>query len=209
MNDERYVFVSDVKEKKSTARSARNKRTHCGKGGSIKFPSDYLSKKELNALNSEVKAYRLNDPMKWDEFKSMPDDLRADYIKLLREKFGVPNVYVAEMLGVHVLTLQREINRLSLNTGKGSRGKLDEERWRMFIGGAKETEEPVAESEAAPEQEAIPVCEEKQKTIPRSGSVSFVGAADEALATMSALLGNANVKITVYWDVNAGDGLNG
>ena len=47
MTDERYTFVSDVRDKKRTARGAFNKRTHCGKGGAVKFPSDFMSKKEI------------------------------------------------------------------------------------------------------------------------------------------------------------------
>ena len=90
MKDETYLFVSDMKDKKVTARSARNKRTHCGKGGRVRFPSDNLSKKELQKMNGECKAYRLNDPMGWKEFKAMPDDLKITYIKLLRKEFNVP-----------------------------------------------------------------------------------------------------------------------
>lgn len=43
MKDETYVFISDVKEKGSVARSARNARSHCGKGGRVRLPSDNLS----------------------------------------------------------------------------------------------------------------------------------------------------------------------
>ena len=82
MKDETYAFISDVKDKKITARSARHTRTHCGKGGRVRFPSDNLSKKELQKMNGECKSFRLNDPMVWKEFKSMPDDLKITYIKL-------------------------------------------------------------------------------------------------------------------------------
>ena len=63
MKDETYAFISDVKEKGFTARSARHTRTHCGKGGRVRLPSDNLSKKELEKLNGECKSFRLNDPM--------------------------------------------------------------------------------------------------------------------------------------------------
>ena len=61
--DEQYVMISDSIEKKKIARSSHNRKTHCGKSGRVKFPSDYLSKKELKAMNSDVKSYNLNRPM--------------------------------------------------------------------------------------------------------------------------------------------------
>lgn len=45
MNDIEYEFTKDVIEKKITARSARSTRTHNGKRGAVKFPSDYKTKK--------------------------------------------------------------------------------------------------------------------------------------------------------------------
>ena len=54
MNDEKYVFINDCAEKKRTARGIHNKRTHAGKGGKVIFPSDYLTRKEREAMNGEV-----------------------------------------------------------------------------------------------------------------------------------------------------------
>ena len=45
--DEQYEMIRDSREKKSIAASAFKQKTHCGKGGRVKFPSDYMSKKEL------------------------------------------------------------------------------------------------------------------------------------------------------------------
>ena len=80
MDDEKFVFYEDVREKKTISRGSRYKRTHAGKGGRVKLPSDYLSNKELKAMNGEVKSYHLNSPMLWSEFKSMPDDIQVLYI---------------------------------------------------------------------------------------------------------------------------------
>ena len=54
MTDEKYTFVTDVAEKKRIARGSFNKRTHNGKGGKVRFPSDYLSNKERNKMNGEI-----------------------------------------------------------------------------------------------------------------------------------------------------------
>lgn len=89
--DEQYVMISDSIEKKKIARSSHNRKTHCGKGGRVKFPSDYLSKKELKAMNGDVKSYNLNRPMTWEEFRSMPKDLQIMYIKnfAMNSKFQI------------------------------------------------------------------------------------------------------------------------
>ena len=108
MTDEKFVFISESKEKKNIAHSARNRRTHTGKGGKVRFPSDYLSKKELQSMNSEVTAYKLNSMMTWNEFKAMPDDIKVAYIKLIREKFNTTDKVLAEAFGVHRITLHVE-----------------------------------------------------------------------------------------------------
>ena len=128
MSEEQYAFVEDCKEKKITARSARHTRTHCGKGGSVKFPSDYMNRKELKAMNGECKSYRMNKPMQWNEFKKMPDDLQKEYIKTLRERFDVPVSILAEHMGIGSGTLNRYMRTLGLGIGAG-RGKISQ-KWR-------------------------------------------------------------------------------
>ena len=77
MSDEKYELMQDTRDKAITARSARSTRTHCGKGGAVKFPSDNLTKKEREAMNGKCETYRMNDPMTWEQFKAMPDDLKV------------------------------------------------------------------------------------------------------------------------------------
>lgn len=120
MSDEEYTYVQDCREKKSVSASAFKARTHCGKGGRVKFPSDYLSKKELKAMNGECKSYRMNSPMSWEEFKSMPDDLKICYIKGLREKFNVPNAVLATMFEISAPVVNKYFKCLGLAEGKGS-----------------------------------------------------------------------------------------
>lgn len=120
MSDEKYTYIQDCKEKKSVAASAFKARTHCGKGGRVKFPSDYLTRKELNAMNGECKSYRLNAPMSWDEFKSLPDDLKVVYIKGLREKYGVPDTKLIELWGITAYMFNKWIKCLGLRQGKSA-----------------------------------------------------------------------------------------
>lgn len=72
VTDEKYLFLTDCAEKKRTAHSCHNRKTHAGKGGRVRLPHNNLTKKELEAMNGEVKSYRLNDPMTWREFSLLP-----------------------------------------------------------------------------------------------------------------------------------------
>ena len=136
MPDEQYVMISDSIEKKKIAHSSHNRKTHCGKGGRVKFPSDYLSKKELNAMNGDVKSYSLNKPMTWEEFRSMPQDLQIMYIKKLRNEFGVPDIVLSKAMGVCKSSFSKAMRDLNLSLGKsaGATGKkwLNSEKSSKF-----------------------------------------------------------------------------
>lgn len=120
MPDEQYVMISDSIEKKKISHSSHNRKTHCGKGGRVKFPSDYLSKKELKAMNGEVKSYNLNRPMTWEEFRSMPQDLQIMYIKKLRNEFGVPDSVLGKAMGICKSSFSKAMRDLNLSLGKSA-----------------------------------------------------------------------------------------
>lgn len=136
MPDEQYVMISDSIEKKKIAHSSHNRKAHCGKGGRVKFPSDYLSKKELKAMNGDVKSYNLNRPMTWEEFRSMPQDLQIMYIKKLRNEFGVPDIVLSKAMGVCKSSFSKAMRDLNLSLGKsaGATGKkwLNSEKSSKF-----------------------------------------------------------------------------
>jgi hypothetical protein len=146
MKDETYAFVSDVMDKKITARSAKHMRTHCGKGGRVRLPSDNLSKKELQKMNGECKSYRLNSPMAWSEFKAMPDDIKITYIKLLREKFDVPDCELYKMFGTDKDTLSRYFKKLDLRVPrKNSKREWKKEEWFAWVNGVDMLPAPTLE----------------------------------------------------------------
>lgn len=223
MKDEEYLFRQENRERAITARSARHRRTHTGKGGRVKLPSDHMTKKEKNAMNGECKTYRLNDPMKWEEFKTLPEDLMGSYIKALRQRFNCPDAKIAEMMGVHPATFSRYMKTLGLPTGdnRNRNTKWDEAGWYTWLHGMPA---PVAEAqeeipEEAPEQadEATPEQAEKviqgdtegctccskevNRAIPAVGSMSFEGRTEEIMETIKMLLGGANIRIDITWIV--------
>lgn len=154
MTDEKYTFIEDVREKKKTATGAYHKRTHCGKGGAIRFPSDYKTKKELRAMNGAVKEYRLNDPVGWDEFKAWPDDIKVLYIKSLRKAYNVPDAKIFEMMGVGQSAGAHYLRLRGMSApARSGRVKRDKDGWYAWVNSV-----PMADKEEA---EEVPVIEEK------------------------------------------------
>lgn len=207
MTDEKFLYKQDIREKKITARSARNKRTHTGKGGSVRLPSDNLSRKELNAMNGEVKSYRLNEPMSWKEFNEMPDDIKATYIKALQTKFNAPATALGKMFGVSRSAVDLLMKRLKIeHRGRGC-NKWDREGFLLWVNGVPKAEETqitkddFAEMEKAINEQAKLICDHTEKSIPCAGCLSFEGSADNALKTIGVLLGGANARITISWEL--------
>lgn len=106
-------------------------------------------------MNGECKSYRLNDPMAWKEFKSLPDDLKITYIKLLRKKFNVPGNHIAKMMGINTCSYSNEINRLGISEGLHSRGRCtpwDKEGFFAWWHGVDKLPTPVIEEEPTQEE---------------------------------------------------------
>lgn len=208
LSDEQYVLMQDTGDKKITARSARHTRTHCGKGGAVKFPSDYLTKGQIKKMSGECKSYKMNEPMTWVEFKSMPDDLKILYIKSLREKFNVPCNAIADMFGVVPTTLNAWIKCLGISEGKSSGGKRtwDKEGFYAWRSGASESavehvETPIEETPPCKVDDTTGCCGETTTLIPVTGEMTFDGNVDDILRTVRGILSGANVRLTVKWDI--------
>lgn len=181
MKDETYSYFSDVKTRGQISRSARNRRTHNGKRGRVKFPSDYMTKKEINAMNGEVKSYRLNEPMSWTEFKAMPDDIQFGYIRLLKDKYSAPNSAIEKMFGIGNGTLVRHMKGIGYDVTSMKGGKFDREGWMAFVNRipVKKEEEPVVEEET---EEPVP--EENTKVALGCGSLNYEAAYENAMLEM-------------------------
>jgi hypothetical protein len=113
-SDEAWEMIEENRDRAITARSAHSKRGHCGKRGGVKMPSDSLTAKQKKALNGECKTYRMNDPMSWETFESMPADLQKEYIKKLRERFGITDDCVAEMMDCGIGDLHKVFESIGL-----------------------------------------------------------------------------------------------
>lgn len=181
MTDEKYEFVTDIREKKNVARSARGRRTHCGKGGWAKLPSDNMTNKEWKAMNGKVESYRLNEPMAYEEFKNMPGDLRVMYVKALIEKFNVPISRIAQMLGVSEAGLRLMLKDLGFATGpRSGKMKWDQEGWAKWCNGVKTGDAYLTE------EEIIGTEDEPIEAEPENEEIVEADAAEEITAPVNA-----------------------
>lgn len=104
-------------------------------------------------MNGECKAYRLNSPMSWDEFKAMPDDIKITYVKLLREKFSCPDSKIGEMMGVGKDKIHLMFKKLGLTQGKPKGRKFDKEGFCAWLNGVEKVPAPVIEEPTLEEAE--------------------------------------------------------
>ena len=212
--DEQWDMIEDSINKKRTAQSARHRRTHCGKSGSVKFPSDYMTKKELKAMNGECKSYRLNDPMMWEEFKKLPDDIKTMYIKSIREKYDVPDQYIAEVMGVNPSTFCKTMKRLGCTLGvrmglKGDAWKESEQgiafyKWWMKEKMAENTQKIDDIKEVNAETDNIYPTGTiasvlPQYAMPKSGSLYFECFANDAINVIHEILQNHKASLNIQW----------
>lgn len=79
-NDEAAsVFKSDVYERKQMTYGSKHKKNG-SKSKKCTLPSDYLTKKEKEKMNGEVKKYIIGKPIDADTFKSYPAEIKQEYI---------------------------------------------------------------------------------------------------------------------------------
>lgn len=117
-------FTYDVIEKKRTARGAYH-RKRGSKSRRCVMPSDLMTKAERERLNGAVKNYNLSAPMKWAEFKKMPDDLQKEYLEKTAERFRASSATIArECLCVAPSALKKW---------------MDDRKWKLAVRGTRMT----------------------------------------------------------------------
>lgn len=215
MTDEKFVFVTDVKDKKRVARGANAKVR--GTGRRVNFPSDYLTEREKKSMNSEVKSFDLKQPMKWAEFCSMPDDLRREYILRLQKLYGAGDVAMAEMMGVSQTAVFKQ--RKSLGIESVGRGKKPLPEWDSFVkyGTPREATplgdlippEVKAKLDEYEEKHPPAVIQKPDKpreetskpfALPISGDIRLKGTAVMIGETLYLLTGGENISCRISWE---------
>lgn len=132
-----HDFDYDAMQKKRIARGASHMK-HNRKGCSL--PSDYLTAAQKRRLNGPVSTYKLDEPMSWESFKAMPEDLQKKYILNLQETYQTNDKMIAKLFGKSDVTVGEHRKRLGLNPIGKSRMTRDEvavrdAKWDAFCNG--------------------------------------------------------------------------
>ena len=158
MND----FDYDVLQKKRTAAGAR----HMKRGSRSKrcsLPSDNLTPAQLKRRNGPVSTYKLDAPMGWDDFKSMPVDLQKKYLTNLVETYGATNEMLGDMFYVHpthVGAIKKALGVVSHNPRRliGEKKAIRDQMWAAFCNGVVGGGDAVKETPKEPKKvETLPV----------------------------------------------------
>ena len=158
MND----FDYDALQKKRIAAGAR----HMKRGSRSKrcsLPSDNLTPAQLKRRNGPVSTYKLDAPMRWDDFKSMPADLQKKYLTNLVETYGATNEMLGDMFYVHpthVGAVKKALGVISNNPRHLSKEKktIRDQMWAAFCNGVVGGGDAVKEAPKEPKKlEALPV----------------------------------------------------
>ena len=158
MND----FDYDVLQKKRAAAGARRmKRGSRNKRCSL--PSDNLTPAQLKRRNGPVSTYKLDAPMRWDDFKDMPVDLQKQYLTNLVETYGATNEMLGDMFYVHpthVGAVKKALGVVSHNPHRliGEKKAIRDQMWAAFCNGVVGGGDAVKETPREPEKvETLPV----------------------------------------------------
>lgn len=212
MTDEEYVFRSECADRKRTARGSFNKRSHAGKGGRVKMPSDYMTKKERDKMNGEVQSYNLNSPMKWAQFKQMPDDIKREYLNSIISRYNPQQAALAEMFGISrntVCSMFRELGIPFRGNVSAVRTGRNDEFWAWVNSTNRGvSEEPLSVVEiATPIEQVVEPAEKSNKPpmgagIPINGVLEFSNTtAQDAFNAAYALLTTAELqKLVITWE---------
>lgn len=158
--------------------------------------------------------YNISRPMKWDEFKEMPNDLQKDYVKKLRDFYNASDAKIAEMLGVSKAPVSFYFRDHGLQDGEFRRmTKRQQASWDRFcaLGPVEEKQEHVNVMEGytddeAPDTEvsAAEVVKVLEKKIPLdSCKLVMTGDVYGVCKRVVEILGaDAVGEITVYFNVD-------
>lgn len=110
-----------------------------------------------------MSTYKLDAPMRWDDFKEMPVDLQKKYLTYLVETYGATNEMLGDMFYVHpthVGTVKKALGVVSHNPHRliGEKKAIRDQMWAAFCNGVVGGGDAVKETPRGPEKvETLPV----------------------------------------------------
>ena len=132
-----HDFDYDAMQKKRIAHGAAHMK-HNRKGCSL--PSDNLTAAQKRRLNGPVNTYKLDEPMGWESFKAMPEDLQKQYILNLQNTYQANDKMIGKMFGKSDVTVGEYRKKLGINSIGKSKMTRDEvgirnTKWDAFCNG--------------------------------------------------------------------------
>ena len=125
-----------------------------------------------------MSTYKLDAPMRWDDFKSMPVDLQKKYLTNLVETYGATNEMLGDMFYVHPSQIGRVKKQLGIAGQKNGRPDPDkkairDQMWAAFCNGVVGGGDAAKETPKEPKKlETLPVRrpDERAKEIDTRGT---------------------------------------
>ena len=134
MTDEKYIYLQDIREKKSAGRGVFGKRTG-SKTGYVGLPHDHMTAAELKRRNGKVSTVKLNQPITYAELKELTPSLRFLYLDNCINRYKARRLDLVAMLGISNPGFGRMIAKLPGKLEfKGGLHKPAPE-WLAFING--------------------------------------------------------------------------
>ena len=162
MTDEKYLFISDIREKKANNRAVYSKRSGA-KTRYVSLPSDHLTAAEKKRRNGPVSTVKLNQPITYPELKALTPTMQFLYLDHLTHEYKARQSDLAAMLGVTLACVNKYVKKLPGKLEFSTlRAKKPAPEWLAFMsGGAEEIvpEDTRADEPIAPETtaEVMPV----------------------------------------------------
>ena len=106
-----------------------------GRGkGAVRLPSDNMTGAERKKLNGEIKSYSLKKPMRWDEFRKLPPELKKVHIDFLVKEFDLRAPQIAQYFYIAKHTAIDMMKLIGSNQPRGRRTWTEEaqERFREW-----------------------------------------------------------------------------
>ena len=102
-----------------------------------KFHTPIQTKAPFSTKRKEevkMNTYNLHEPMTYNEFKKMPDDLQKQYLIYIKETYNPSNEQISEMLGIYKTTVSNIRNRLGIPRCSNKLQTPEQEKeWIKFL----------------------------------------------------------------------------
>lgn len=161
-----HDFDYDAMQKKRIARGAMHMKRG-SKSKKCSLPHDGLTAAQLRRLNGPVSTYKMDEPMSWESFKAMPEDLQKKYIVGLQETYQANDAMLGKMFGRSGATVCVHRTKLGIPVVEGARingkpAQIRDAKWEAFcngVVGGKPGEPGEHVEEAVVEEEVADTCE--------------------------------------------------